>query len=262
MNPPIDAVASRRTTISDVISHSLRKTPAATTAGAKAKLPHSDSATSARRDHHTDRQPRPVATAAARAITPSADDDVEERVEQWRARARRRGARPAPSGRPARPGAAAPAPRRGGRNGRRGAASSRRRRPGTGRRCGRGRWWRCAAAAGWRRRTVTRIATDGAGDDARGPVDQALHGVARRPRCGRGDRRRWLSRADQAVTASRSRSSSASSGTSIGQGRREARRHHREEDQQRPGDPGVPAQQGRERAAGEDREAAGDPHAC
>src|SRR5215210_272231 len=55
----------------EVISHNLRKTPAATTAAANAKLPQSDSATSARRDHHTDRQPRPVATAAARAITPS-----------------------------------------------------------------------------------------------------------------------------------------------------------------------------------------------
>ena len=43
---------------------------AATTAEANARLPQSDSATSARRDHHTDRQPRPVATAAARAMAP------------------------------------------------------------------------------------------------------------------------------------------------------------------------------------------------
>ena len=45
-----------------------------------------------------------------------------------------------------------------------------------------------------------------------------------------------------------------------GERRREARRHHREEDQQRPGDPGVPAEHRRDGAAGEDREAADDPH--
>ena len=93
----------------DVISHSLRKTPAATTAAAKAKLPHRDSATSARRDHHTERQPAPGGDRRGQRDDAEAHDDVEEGAQErasgaddevhGQGRQRRR----------ARPGAAAPA---------------------------------------------------------------------------------------------------------------------------------------------------------
>src|SRR3954454_24928841 len=53
----------------EVDSHRMRKRPHETTRAASANEPHRLSATSARRDHQADRQPRPVATAASTRIT-------------------------------------------------------------------------------------------------------------------------------------------------------------------------------------------------
>ena len=56
----------------EVSSHRCRNSPAATTSDATAKAPHSDSPISARRAHHTERHPRPVATAATSTAAASA----------------------------------------------------------------------------------------------------------------------------------------------------------------------------------------------
>ena len=99
----------------------------------------------------------------------------------------------------------------------------------------------------------------GAGDDARGPVDQALHGVGGHHDAA-ASTRRWAVARRPGGDGEPVEVEQRLVGYVDRQRRREPRRHHREEDQQRPRDPGVPAQQGRQGAAREDGEPADDPH--